>query len=209
MAQSSHRWTEEIQGREEQRHLKREALLQTAARIFNQVGFHQTTLDDLAKALNVTKPTLYYYIKNKDDILFECQRLALERLQGILGLTQGKGTNGLEKLRFFFFQYAESITEDFGICLILSGDQPLIKENRLKLSTHRKEINQAVCQLIEEGIADGSIAPCDPRMTTFALFGAFNWIAHWYHEEGELSPHQITEQFLSVFQNGLIPRHPC
>ena len=93
MAQSSHRWTEDIQGREEQRHLKREALLQTAARIFNQVGFHQTTLDDLAKALNVTKPTLYYYVKNKDDILFECQRLALERLQGILELTQGGFAN--------------------------------------------------------------------------------------------------------------------
>lgn len=208
MAQTAPRWTPEIQGREEQRQLKREALLRTAAQIFNKNGFHQTTLDDLAKALNVTKPTLYYYVKNKDDILFECHRLALEQMQSLLEQAHTQGTNGLEKLHFLFVRYAELVAEDFGTCLILSGEEPLMKENRAKLRTHRKEVDQAVRRLIEEGIADGSIAPCNPRLTAFALFGAFNWMARWYQGEGELSPQQIAEQFLSLFQNGLIPREP-
>ncbi|HEY7413888.1 MAG TPA: TetR/AcrR family transcriptional regulator [Ktedonobacteraceae bacterium] len=209
MAQTSPRWTQEIQGREEeQRQLKRAALLRTAARIFNKMGFHQTTLVDLAKALNVTKPTLYSYIKSKDDILLECQRLALEQFQGVVELAQEHGATGLERLRYFFFQYAELATQDFGICILLFGDQQLNEENRLTLRAERRELDRAVRHLIEEGIADGSIAPCDPRMTTFALFGAFNWMVHWYQEEGKLSPHQIAEQFLAVFQNGLISRNP-
>ncbi len=206
MTHSSTPWAQEIQGREEQHQLKRQVLLRTAAKIFNKFGFHQTTLNDLAKALNVTKPTLYYYVKNKDDILFECERVALARIEDALAHAHAEGKTGLEKLRILFFRYAEVITEDFGVCLILSDDQTLIEEDRVQLRTSRLKLDKSVRYIIEEGIADGSIAPCDPKFTTFALFGAFNWMAHWYQDEGQLSPQQIAEYFLTIFQNGLVPR---
>jgi AcrR family transcriptional regulator len=207
MAHSSTPWTQGIQGREEQRQLKRQALLRTAARIFNKIGFHQTTLDDLAKALNVSKPALYHYVKNKDEILLECARLGAEHMQEALALASEQGTTGLEKLRFLFSRYAEVISEDFGACLILSRNQVLVEEDRSELRARLLELDLAVRRIIEEGIADGTIAPCDPKLTTFALFGAFNWIAQWYQKEGQFSPQQIAEQFLAVFENGLLPRN--
>ncbi|MBN9390971.1 MAG: TetR family transcriptional regulator [Chloroflexi bacterium] len=199
-------WTKEIQGREEQRQLKGQALLRTAARLFNETGFHQTTLEMLAQRLGVTKPTLYYYIKNKDDILFECNRLALMQAQEALEKAQAEGTTGLEKLRVLVTRYVHIVTEDFGICLILSGDQALTQENRQALRTFRTTLDHTVRVMLEEGMRDGSIAPCNPKMVTFALFGAFNWIAHWYKDDGELKPEEIAEHFLSLFENGLVPR---
>src|SRR6478735_11133643 len=54
------------------RGLKREAVIHAAARAFNERGYHNTSLDDIASALRVTKPTIYYYVENKEQLLFEC-----------------------------------------------------------------------------------------------------------------------------------------
>ena len=53
---------------------------------------------------------------------------------------------------------------------------------------------------------DGSIAPGDPKMVTFALTGALNWIARWYDPEGPLSPDEIADGCLAVLLHGLAPR---
>ncbi len=200
------RWSTDVQGKEEQHRLKRQALLRTAARTFNEMGFHQTTLDDVAQKLGVSKPALYLYIKSKDDILFECSRVGLEQAQEALEMAQAQGITGLEKVRHFFKSYASIIVQDFGTCLILAGDEPLTQENRHVLRTARASIDLAVRRIIEEGITDGSIAPCNPKMVTFTLFGSFNWLAHWYQEEGEFQPEAIADQFLSLFEAGLVPR---
>ncbi len=199
-------WGQGIQSRKEQRQMKRQALLQTAAKTFNEIGFHQTTLDDLAQRLHVTKPTLYYYIKNKDDILFECNRLGLERMKHALAIAEEQGKNGREKLRILLRFYTEVLTEDIGACLVLSGDQALTEENRAKLRSTRLELDRAVRRILEEGIQDGSIAACNPKLATFAIYGAFNWVAHWYNQEGELTPMEIADQIFQLFENGLAPR---
>ena len=67
--------------RAQQRELKRNAVLQTAAQLFNERGFHATSLDDIAERLNVSKPTVYYYVESKDQILLECVKIALDLMQ--------------------------------------------------------------------------------------------------------------------------------
>ena len=53
-----------------QRELKREAVILAAARAFKERGLQQTTIDDIAAFLNVTKPTIYYYLANKEQIIY-------------------------------------------------------------------------------------------------------------------------------------------
>lgn len=199
-------WVEEIQDRDEQRKLKRQAILRTAAKAFNEVGFHETSLNNLAERLNVSKPTLYYYVKNKDDILFACNQFALEHLREALTAAQNRGETGLERLRLFFSRYAEFVTDDFGICSVRSGDQALTPESKKKTRQTRLELDRAVRGMIEQGIRDGSIGPCDSRFATFALFGAFNWVAHWYKPDGALSPIEISDRLLAFLGQGLLPR---
>ena len=74
------RWGKSIQSKDEQYELKRAAILRTAGRLFNQKGFRETSLNDLADELQVTKPTLYYYVENKEDILFQCLHTAIIEL---------------------------------------------------------------------------------------------------------------------------------
>src|ERR1700722_19779077 len=65
----------------EARDSKRDAVILAAARAFNNHGYHNTSLDDIASELEVTKPTLYYYVKNKQQLLFECFRTGLEPIR--------------------------------------------------------------------------------------------------------------------------------
>ncbi len=70
----------------------------------------------------------------------------------------------------------------------------------------KSEIDHGIRRLIREGIQDGSIHPCDPKMTAFALAGALNWIAHWYRENQSMTGAQIAEAFVAIFEGGLRPR---
>ncbi len=64
--------------------VKREAVIRAAAAAFNARGYHNTSLDDVAAALGVTKPTIYYYVANKEQLLFECFRAGLEPIQAAI-----------------------------------------------------------------------------------------------------------------------------
>jgi AcrR family transcriptional regulator len=71
--------------------LKREAVIRAAAQAFRQRGYHNTSLDDLAASLRVTKPTLYLYVPNKEAILFECFKAGLAQIQVSLKDCEGAG----------------------------------------------------------------------------------------------------------------------
>jgi len=62
------------------RDVKREAVIRAAAQAFNARGYHNTSIDEIAAALNVTKPTIYYYVANKEQLLLECILTGLERV---------------------------------------------------------------------------------------------------------------------------------
>src|SRR5262252_1697658 len=89
--------------------LKREAVILAAARAFQARGYHNTSLDDLAASLKVTKPTLYLYVPNKEAMLFECFRAGLAQIQGPLDESERAGGPARERLFAFIRGYAAAI----------------------------------------------------------------------------------------------------
>src|SRR5215472_6749924 len=67
--------------RRRDREVKREAVIRTAARAFNRKGYLNTSLNDIATALEVTKPTVYYYVTNKEHLLFQCFLAGVEPIR--------------------------------------------------------------------------------------------------------------------------------
>jgi AcrR family transcriptional regulator len=192
--------------RETEREVKRQAVLRMAAQMFNEKGFHATSLDEVAERLNVTKATLYYYVKSKDDILFECVRIGLQKLQAAVAAAGQTGGSPIDKLVAAMRQYAEIVTMDFGMCLIRVGEEPLPAASRKELRRLKAEIDREFRSLIEQGVADGSLAPCDPKLAAFTLAGALSWIGRWYRNDGTLSPERIAEQSIAMIMNGLAAR---
>src|SRR5688572_25248719 len=90
-----------------QRREKRDAVLRVAAEAFCENGVRSTSLEDIAERLNVTKPTLYYYFRNKDEILAECVRIGLEMIDGAVAEATGEGRNARDRLEAALRRYAE------------------------------------------------------------------------------------------------------
>lgn len=189
-----------------EREQKREAVLRAAVRMFNAQGFHATSLDDVAASLGVSKPTIYHYLGNKDQVLFECVTRGIAQLRQAADTASATPGTGRHRLRSFLLRYAEITMEDFGRCVIRTADEVLSAESGARFRSLKREIDQAMRDLIAMGVADGSIAPVDIKIAAFTLAGALNWPARWHREDGAQSPAAIADQMVEILMNGLIPR---
>lgn len=187
---------------------KRMLLLETAARMFNDSGFERTALTDIAKAFDITKPSLYYYIKSKEDILFSISKIALVDMKRALDATGAGHACGRDQLVAFLTEYLRLMRTEFGKCLVTSNKMALSEKSRNILREDRKVIDLAVREIISAGVDDGSLTTSSPRFSTFAIFGAINWMCYWRQDGGEFSDEEIVEKFLELFLKGLEPRQP-
>ena len=189
--------------REAQRSDKRMRILRVSAELFNQHGYYQTSLDQLASELSVTKPTLYYYVKNKDDILDGILSIAIDQLRSLIAETADAETSGLEKLHTFFLRYSEIVTDVFGTCLILMRINAPEEKFREPYHALSREVFAAVRGLIDAGIADGSIQPCNPKFMASAMIASLNEAVYWHIAQGRKSPKETAEGYWQAFASGL------
>jgi AcrR family transcriptional regulator len=182
---------------------RRMEILRQVALEFAKDGYHQTSVNSLATRLGVSKPVLYYYAKNKDDLLFQCGKVARGALQEAMDEAKRANIRGIDKIRRFFGKYAEIMCGDFGRCLVLIDRKALGPAARKKDAQARRGLEDAVRAMISEGQADGTIVSGDRVMMTRALFGAFNGIPHWYHADGPLTAKDVADSYLDLFIAGL------
>ena len=192
--------------RESERLQKREAVLRAAVRMFNARGFHETSLDDVAATLGISKPTIYHYLGNKDQVLLECVMRGLAELRQAAEIARALPGTGLDRLRSFLRQYAKTNMDDYGRCVIRTGDEALQPKSAARFRALKGEIDKAMRELIAEGVADRSIACADIKLVAFALAGALNWPARWYRVDGAMGCEAIAESMVDFLTLGLAPR---
>jgi len=185
---------------------KREAVLQIAAQLFLEKSYARTSMNDVAERLHITKPALYYYFQNKEGILLECYRLGSAMIEGILNDIATHCGNGLEKVAAFIFSYANVMTVNFGRCVMRMDEGDLSSAAFAEVRGYKRKIDRRLRAFIQEGIADGSITPCDSKIAAFSIAGALNWICIWYEPEGPLSADEIATQFARTLTHGLAAR---
>ena len=187
---------------------KREAVLQTAAQLFIEKSYSRTSMNDVAERLNITKPALYHYFHNKEEILLECYRLGTGLIEEILNDIAAQCGTGLEKVQAFIYSYANVMTVNFGRCVMRLDEGDLSPEAYTEVRNYKRKIDRRLRSFIQEGISDGSIAPCDPKLAGFAIAGALNWICIWYEPKGPLSGDEIATQFARTLTQGLAANRP-
>lgn len=193
--------------RAEERDAKRLAVLIAAVRMFNQRGFHATLLEDVAASLGISKPTIYHYLGNKEQVLLECIALGIAQFHAAIDEARALPGTGLDRLRHFLRAYAQINMDDFGRCVIRTGADPMSPEGARIFRDNKRGIDTALRSFIDEGMADGSIAPSDPKILAFTLAGALNWPARWHAAGGEMSAEDIARQMVDILTAGLAPRN--
>ena len=187
--------------------IKRAAILETAARLFLERGYRSTSLREIATLLKITKPALYYYFQNKEQILIECYRAGIASIEGLLEEGRLDAGSGLQKVESYLRVYATAIvSHDFGRCVAMLDDSELSSSARREVRTLKRRIDASIREYIEDGIADGSVAGCNSKLAAFAAAGAINWIGTWYTPEGGLTADEIATGFAELLTQGLATR---
>ena len=182
---------------------KREAVLHTAVRMFLERSYAHTSMNDVAKQLNITKPALYHYFRNKEEILVEIYQLGTDLIDQMLDTIEAEQKPGLDKVAEFLAAYIRIISGDFGRAVVRLDDHALSKPARRAIRARNRAIDHRLRAVIEGGIADGSIACCDAKIAAFLLAGAVNSMAGWYEPGGPMDIRAITEQYIRLLSTGL------
>ena len=182
--------------------LQRDRMLRAAAHCFNQKGFSGTSLKDVADRLGLTDPALYYYVRNKEELVFLCYVRAADVGREAMQLAISEGSNGFDKVMLYLRHHVDFMVGERGPIAIMSEIPSLKPQHRKEVLKLSRRHSAAFEALIEEGISDGSIAPCDVRMTGNAIMGAVNWIPKWYHGDTAVAG-QIVEEFPRILSSGL------
>jgi AcrR family transcriptional regulator len=193
--------------RENQHEIKLQTILSEAARLFNFQGTRATTLGDIAKSIGLTKTSLYYYARNKEELVYKCYLASCDAGDEIMVEAQQDAETGLDCLcsfvRVFFARWDE----------IDQGRRPytaMLTEIPTLASKHRKEIENRVDKhfdtiqgFVQRGIEDGSVSDCALIPTTQAFLAIVHWSYVWYGSVAAKNRPAAIEQLLSLIKEGI------
>ncbi|HEX8028538.1 MAG TPA: TetR/AcrR family transcriptional regulator [Vicinamibacterales bacterium] len=183
---------------------RRTEILKSAAAAFRRRGYHGASVDEIASALEMTKGNLYYYFKNKEEILFACHEYSLDKLLTLMADVQAEAASPEARLRRLMLAFVHLILDDLhGTALTLDPEAlspPLLK----RVIAKRDQFDHGIRSIIKEGIDKGVFKPGDPKMIEFAMMGAVNWIPKWFDPEGPATSEQIGDAFANYLVGGLL-----
>jgi AcrR family transcriptional regulator len=178
-------------------------ILKSAAAAFRRLGYHGATVEQIAAALHMKKGNLYYYFKNKEEILFACHQYSLDRLMQILHEVQHSGLRPDEKLRRLIDAFVHTILDELHSTALFLDLEALSPAHLKAVIVRRDEFDHGVRLVLEQGMAAGVFAKGDPKLLAFAVFGAVNWIPRWFNPQGPATSQQVADLFGEFFVRGL------
>jgi len=182
---------------------RRIEILRSAAAAFRRRGYHGASVDEIAAALEMTKGNLYYYFKNKEEILFACHDHSLNLLLVLMADVLASEATPEAKLRRLVLAFVHTILDELhGTALTLDPEAlsaPLLEQVIAK----RDEFDKGMREIIQQGMDEGVFAPGDPKMIEFAMMGAVNWIPKWFDPQGPATSNQIGDAFADYLVGGL------
>lgn len=185
---------------------KRE-IVQGAARLFDRVGYHGVTMSMIAEAAGVKKPTLYHYIKSKDEILFMLHELFIGTLRRNTDARMNQGADELEILRGLLVDTLRLLHDYPGYMrAFFEHTRELGHEQRKLIAIKRDEYIDLIVGVIQKAMAKGLINRADPRLTANCLFALGNWPYQWYRPNKDPAPEIIAERCWQIFLCGLAAR---
>ena len=180
---------------------QRDRVLKAAAHCFNQKGYSGTSLKDVADMLGLTDPALYYYVRNKEELVYLCYVRAADIGREAMQRAVAEGGSGFDQAQRYLRYHIEIMVGERGPIAIMSEIPSLKPEHREEVLELSRQHSLNFEEILECGIADGSIKNCDVRMTGNAIMGSINWIPKWFHGD-EATASKIITEFPNVLSRG-------
>jgi len=185
--------------------MTREDILEAAAQVFSQKGFHGASMNDIAYAVNLQKASLYHHVSSKQEILSELLEQALHILLERISAISLRDISPDKKLRLMIREYLQILVDNGDLATVLLFEhRALERRQHARHVPNRDKFEHLWRNVIAEGV-EGKIFKCDDNaLAVRALLGLLNWTITWYRPDGEKSTEQIADDYSNLLLNGLL-----
>jgi AcrR family transcriptional regulator len=183
---------------------RRIEILKSAAAAFRRRGYHGASVGEIADALHMTKGSLYYYFRNKEEILYFCHDYSLDILLELLKDVETEGRPPDEKLRRLILAFVHMIIDELHGTALTMDLQALSPRALRRIIVKRDRFDRGIRRVLEEGMEAGVFARADPKLLAFAILGAVNWIPRWFDPRGRATSEEIAQAFAEYLLSGLV-----
>jgi AcrR family transcriptional regulator len=180
-------------------------ILRAAERIFSERGYQATTLDDLAVAAKISRATFYSYFPSKEELLRRMYRQVNSTSQASIEQIARDDLPAPERLRRIIRFLVSYLATHKPLMQVFFSELLSLPPTMNRSVT---QANRAFCDVIEgvveEGVRTGAYIPLHPKLFTFALLGACNWMHRWYRPGGEWTPDMIADEIIRIIESGCL-----
>lgn len=174
-------------------------LLAAALEAFYEHGFHGTTVRDIARRYGQTVPSIYYHHENKEGVFVALlEKGTSEVTWRVRAAAAEAGDRPEARLANVVQAIALHMTQRSRLAALDSEIRHLSPPVRKRYAARRKEIEQILAGIVEDGVRRGAFAASHPAETARAILGMCQAIARWYRPDGGLTPEEIAEQYVDI-----------
>ncbi len=185
--------------------MTREDILDAAAQVFRQKGFHGASMADIADSVKLQKASLYHHVSSKQEILLELLERALATLEEEISAVSTQPLPADQKLRQMIRAYLQALAEYPDLSAVLLFEhRSLDKKNHARHVPHRDRFERLWRDVVNEGRREKLFYCQDTGLAVRALMGIMNWTLTWYRPEGPLPITKIADEYAALFLNGLM-----
>lgn len=185
--------------------MTRDDILDAAAQVFRQKGFHGASMADIAETVDLKKASLYHHVSSKQEILLELLNRALDMLFDQVAVIAKQPLPADEKLRQMVQVYLRLLAENSDLSAVLLFEHRSLEPAQHKRHIPNRDRFEALWRnVLEDGIHAGLFTCSNTSLAVRALMGTLNWTLTWYRPDGALTIEQIADQYTSLMLNGLM-----
>jgi AcrR family transcriptional regulator len=182
---------------------RRDEIVRGAAAVLRRGRDGTLRMDEVAKHIGLVKGNLYYYFKDRQELIFHCHMRCTEMSLAALEEIAPRRASAEERLREFLRRHIEVIiASDYGGALLADIGE-LTAAQRRRYVALRDRVERGVRRLIEEGIARKEFRPAHVPLAGFAILGSINWMPKWHRPDGALPASEVADTFVDFFIRGL------
>lgn len=180
-------------------------ILDCAATLFFRKGYHNTSIEDIAREVGMLKGSLYYYIDSKEDVLYDILQGVMEQAQSAMQKAIVGVSDPAEQLRRGLDQQIEVIIRNqVRVGLFLHEFNALSSRKQQRIQEARRKYQELFVGILKRGQSSGVFVQGDPNLLTNAVMGMCNWIYRWYRPETSPTLDTVKHTFIGLVMGGIL-----
>jgi AcrR family transcriptional regulator len=184
--------------------MTRDDILEAAAQVFRQKGFHGASMANIADAVNLQKASLYHHVSSKQEILFELLDRALELLLERISPIASMDLPADERLGRMIREYLQILAENTDLSAVLLFEHRSLEgRQHARHVPNRDKFENLWRDVLRDGVRTRQFVCDDIALSARAILGILNWTITWYRPNGSLTVEQIADHYSNLLLNGL------